>query len=62
MKKVRIDLIEVGNIARLHALGYANAPNAELYTVSMVSTRNACRSKRQSGGNKGVYRLSGTAQ
>ena len=36
MDKVRIGLIGVGNIAGLHALGYANAPNAELYAVCDV--------------------------
>lgn len=33
MKRVRVGLIGVGNIARLHALGYQNAPNAEIYAV-----------------------------
>ncbi len=37
MKKVRISLIGVGNIARLHALGYANAPNTDLYTVGDIN-------------------------
>lgn len=36
MAKVRIGLIGVGNIARLHALGYTNAPNAEVYAVCDV--------------------------
>lgn len=37
MTKVRIGLVGVGNIARLHALGYANAPNADLYTVCDIN-------------------------
>ena len=37
MEKVRLGLIGVGNIARLHALGYANAPHAELYAVCDVN-------------------------
>ena len=33
METLRIGLIGVGNIARLHALGYANTPNEEIYAV-----------------------------
>ena len=33
MSKVRVGIIGAGNIARLHAHGYANAPNAELHAV-----------------------------
>ena len=33
MSKVRVGIIGAGNIARLHARGYANAPNAELRAV-----------------------------
>ncbi|MCY3761019.1 MAG: hypothetical protein OXH50_07195 [Gemmatimonadetes bacterium] len=33
MSKVRVGIIGAGNIARLHARGYANAPSAELHAV-----------------------------
>ena len=33
MSKVRVGIIGAGNIAGLHARGYANAPNAELRAV-----------------------------
>ena len=37
MGKVRIGLIGVGNVARHHAMGYANTPNAEVYAVCDVN-------------------------
>ena len=39
METLRIGLIGVGNIARLHALGYANTPNAEIYAVCDVNEK-----------------------
>ena len=33
MSKVRVGIIGAGNIAWLHARGYANAPNAQLRAV-----------------------------
>ena len=33
MSKVRVGIIGAGNIARLHAHGYANSPSAELHAV-----------------------------
>ena len=39
MDKVRIGLIGVGNIARLHALGYASSPNAELHAVCDINEK-----------------------
>ena len=37
MTKVRIGLVGVGNIARLHALGYENALNTDLYVVCDIN-------------------------
>jgi predicted dehydrogenase len=37
MEKVRIGLIGAGNVARHHAMGYANTPNAEVYALCDVN-------------------------
>ncbi len=39
MEKVRIGLIGVGNVARLHARGYKESPNAELYALCDVNEK-----------------------
>jgi predicted dehydrogenase len=39
MERIRVGLIGVGNIARLHQLGYKDNPNAELYAVCDIDEK-----------------------
>ena len=52
MSKVRVGIIGAGNIAKLHALGYANAPNAELHAVCDVNGERARERAAQWGAAK----------
>ncbi|MCH2125300.1 MAG: Gfo/Idh/MocA family oxidoreductase [Pirellulaceae bacterium] len=52
MAKVRIGLIGVGNISKLHAQGYALAPNAELFAVCDVNEERVQERKAAWGATK----------
>ena len=52
MSKVRIGIIGAGNIARLHARGYASAPNAELRAVCDANGERARERAAQWGAAK----------
>jgi len=41
MENVRLGLIGVGNVARLHAMGYDRPPNAELRAVCDIDPQRA---------------------
>ena len=52
MSKVRVGIIGAGNIARLHVLGYANAPNANLHAVCDIDGDRARERAAQWGAAK----------
>jgi predicted dehydrogenase len=54
MGKIRVGLIGVGGIARLHALGYKDNPTADLYAVCDVN-ENLLRARAREWGTQRAY-------
>lgn len=52
MEKIRVGLIGVGNIARLHAQGYKSSPKAELYALCDVNDETLQRRMSEWGATK----------